>query len=152
MRGKGRKRRTGKDRNSKERWGPPRPLLHSISEIGASGHFVGQKTAQQMHKIASRSCPKLGVCYKGRGRTKGKERKGKEWKGEKMIGSEIYIHTLCYAIVLPGRKSGFRTGFGPDSSRKTYNSALRPILRLSLTESGRNPARKPDFRPASTIA
>ena len=27
--------------------------------------------------------------------------------------------TLCYAIVLPGRKSGFRAGFRPDSSRES---------------------------------
>ena len=68
--------------------------------------------------------------------------------------------TLCYAIVLPGRKSGFRAGFRPDSSRGNLKigppAGLRPaggpILMLSRLESGRNPARKPDFRPGSTIA
>ena len=62
--------------------------------------------------------------------------------------------------MLPGRKSGFRAGFRPDSSRESIKigppGGLRPaggtILRLSRLESSRNPARKPDFRPGSTIA
>ena len=71
-----------------------------------------------------------------------------------------FEHTLCYAIVLPGRKSGFRAGFRPDSIRESIeispSAGRRPagglILMLSRLESGRNPARKPDFRPGSTIA
>ena len=33
--------------------------------------------------------------------------------------------TLCYAIVLPGRKSAFRTGFWPDCCRETTEIGLR---------------------------
>ena len=69
-------------------------------------------------------------------------------------------YNLCYAIVLPGRKSVFRAGFRPESSRESFKigppGPLRPaggpILTLSRLESGRNPARKTDFRPGSTIA
>ncbi len=32
--------------------------------------------------------------------------------------------TLCYAIVLPGRKSGFRAGFRPDSTRENIKIGL----------------------------
>ncbi len=46
--------------------------------------------------------------------------------------------TLCYAMVLPGRKSGFRAAFRPDSSRETagLRPAGGPILRFSRLESG----------------
>jgi hypothetical protein len=68
--------------------------------------------------------------------------------------------TLCYAIVLPGRKLGFRAGFrshfiggslkiGPQAGRRPN---VGPILRVSRLESGRNPARKTGFRPGSIIA
>ena len=71
-----------------------------------------------------------------------------------------YSHTLCYAIVLPGRKSVFRAGFRPDSSRESLNigppAGLRPagglMLKLFRLEFGRNPARKTGFRPGSIIA
>ncbi len=33
--------------------------------------------------------------------------------------------TLCYAIALPGRKSGFRAAFRPNSNREWIKSALR---------------------------
>jgi hypothetical protein len=69
-------------------------------------------------------------------------------------------HTLGYAIVLPGWKSGFWAGLRPDSGRESFKighpaglgPAGGPILRLSEFESGRNVARKPDFRPGSIIA
>jgi hypothetical protein len=57
--------------------------------------------------------------------------------------------TLCYAIVLPGRSSGFRAGVRPDSFRDAGRPAGGPISRCSRLE--RNPARKLDFRPGSTI-
>ncbi len=66
--------------------------------------------------------------------------------------------TLCDAIVLPGRKSVFRAGCRPDSNRKSFKIGPpagrrpAPIVKLSRLESGRNPARKPDFWPGSTIA
>ncbi len=52
--------------------------------------------------------------------------------------------TLCYAIVLPGRKTGFRAGFRPDSSRESLKlgpaAGLRPaggpILRLFRNRAG----------------
>jgi hypothetical protein len=69
-------------------------------------------------------------------------------------------NTLCYAIMPPGRKLGFRGGFRPDSNRETKNigspAGRRPaggqILMLSRLASGRNPARKTDFRRGGTIA
>jgi hypothetical protein len=33
--------------------------------------------------------------------------------------------TLCYTVVFPGRNSGFRAGFRPDSSGKASKSSLR---------------------------
>ncbi len=33
-------------------------------------------------------------------------------------GSIVLVFTLCYAIVLPGRKTGFRAGFRPDYCRE----------------------------------
>ncbi len=67
---------------------------------------------------------------------------------------------LCYAIVFLGRQSGLRAGFRPDSSKGDIKirppdglrPAGEPILKLSQVESGRKPARKPDFRLGSTIA
>ncbi len=67
--------------------------------------------------------------------------------------------TLCHTIMLPGRKSGLRARFRWDSNRENLKigpaAGLRPaggpILMLSRLESGRNPARKPDFRTGSTI-
>ncbi len=68
-------------------------------------------------------------------------------------------YTLCYALVLPGRKSGFRAGFRPDSMLEDIkigpSVGRRPpggtILRLSRIESDRNPFRKADLRPGSII-
>ncbi len=67
---------------------------------------------------------------------------------------------LCYAIMLPSLKASFRAGFRPDSNRENNKigppAGRRPvggpILKLSRLESGRNPARKPDFRPGGNIA
>ncbi len=68
--------------------------------------------------------------------------------------------TLCHAIVFPGRRSGFLYGFRSDSCRESLNigppAGRRPaggqILRPYRLESGRNPARKTDFRLRSLIA
>jgi hypothetical protein len=68
--------------------------------------------------------------------------------------------TLVYAIMLPGQKSGFRAGSRPDSNRETIKvgppagplPAGVLMLSRSRLESGRNPARKPDFRPGRNIA
>ncbi len=57
---------------------------------------------------------------------------------------------LCYAIMLPGRKSNFRAGFRPDSKRESVKigppGGLRPgggqILMFSRLESGRKKRRK----------
>ncbi len=54
---------------------------------------------------------------------------------------------LCYAILLPGRKSAFRARFRPDSNRESFTigvpASLRPaggpILMLCRLKSGRNP-------------
>ncbi len=68
--------------------------------------------------------------------------------------------TLCYAIVLPGRKSGFRAGCRPETSRENIEigppvgrrPAGGPISMFSQSESGRNLAPKPDFWPGNVIA
>ena len=68
--------------------------------------------------------------------------------------------TLCYAIVLPGRKSGLRAGCRLNSSRESSNNfpptGLRPaggpILKFPLSKIVRNLARTPDFQPGSIIA
>ncbi len=61
--------------------------------------------------------------------------------------------TLCYAILLPGRRPGFRAGFRPDSNQESLKigppGGLRPAggpnFRLSLVE----PA---EIRPGSPIS
>ena len=73
---------------------------------------------------------------------------------------KIGLATLCYAIRLPGRRAGFRAGCRPDSNRASIQisspAGLRParglMLKLSRLDSGRNLARKPDFRSGCTIA
>ncbi len=68
--------------------------------------------------------------------------------------------TQCYAIAVPCWKPGFRAGLRPDSSLEhvkicpppDLRPAGGPVLMFSRLESGRNPARKSDFRPGSTIA
>jgi hypothetical protein len=65
--------------------------------------------------------------------------------------------TLVYTMVLPGQKSSFQAGSRPDSADlKIGPPAVRrpagvPILKLSRLESGRNPARKPDFGPKALL-
>ncbi len=64
--------------------------------------------------------------------------------------------TLRYAVVLPGLRAGFRLDsnrgsikIGPPAGRRP---AGEPISKLARLESGRKPARKPDFRAGNTIA
>ncbi len=74
----------------------------------------------------------------------------------------LSISTLCCAIVLPGRNRAGNLDSGPDLGGilvgKTYQDrpsrrpAGGPILMFSRLASGRNPARKLDFRPGSTFA
>ncbi len=62
--------------------------------------------------------------------------------------------TVCYAIVLSGRKSGFRAGFRPDSSRESLKigpPAGGPILRLSQLESGRIKPGSPISNPEALL-
>ncbi len=60
-------------------------------------------------------------------------------------------------MVLPGRKSGFRTGFWPDCYRASTDISppaglppAGPIAVLSREQSGQNPARKHDCITLST--
>ncbi len=75
-------------------------------------------------------------------------------------GRTIEQPTLCYAVMLPGWKSDFRGGFEPHSNQENTEigppARLRPaggpMLRLSRLESGRNPARRTDFRLGKPIS
>ena len=44
--------------------------------------------------------------------------------GDRTHEFEHLTRTLCYPIVFPGRKSGFRAGFRPDSSRENIKVCL----------------------------
>jgi hypothetical protein len=80
---------------------------------------------------------------------------------ERPNSHDTFIHDmiLCYLIVLPG-KSAFRAGFRPDCYQESAEigppAGLRPaggpISVLTRKQSKRNPARKPNFRPGSSIA
>ncbi len=67
---------------------------------------------------------------------------------------------LCYAKMLPGRKSAFQAGIWPDCYREYteigpadgQRPAGGPISVFSWHQSGQIPARKADLRPGSTIA
>ncbi len=67
---------------------------------------------------------------------------------------------LCYAIVLPGRKSAFRAGIWPDCYRGSTEigrpagrpPAGGPISVFSRQQSSQNPAQKADIRPGSIVA
>ena len=61
-------------------------------------------------------------------------------------------NTLCYAMVLPGRKLAFRAGFWPDCYRGSTEigppAGLRPAggpISMLLRWCGQNPARKGRF-------
>jgi hypothetical protein len=64
--------------------------------------------------------------------------------------------TLCYAIVLPGRKSCFWARLRLDSSRESLQIGLpsaghRTEFEAFPFESGRKPARKPDSGPEALL-
>ncbi len=69
------------------------------------------------------------------------------------------VHTLCCEIVLPGRKSGFRAGFWPDSYRESLKiglpAGLRPagelVLRAFPIRIQPQSGPKLGFRPGSII-
>ncbi len=70
------------------------------------------------------------------------------------ILTEIPDATLCYAISLPGRKSGVRAGWknlkiGPPAGRRPAGG---PILRPSRLESNRNPAHRVRSTPSHCIS
>ena len=78
---------------------------------------------------------------------------------ELILHEDIISITVYYAIVLPGRISGFRAAFRKDSRRESLKlsapAGLRPaggpILKLSRLESGRNLARKPISGPEALL-
>ncbi len=51
--------------------------------------------------------------------------------GARTAQTDLRVLTLCYAIVLPGRKSGFRAGFRPDYIRESLKigppAGRRPV-------------------------
>ncbi len=58
---------------------------------------------------------------------------------------------LCYALVLPGRKSDFRAGFWPYDYRESTEMGRR-CRHLPGSSPAQNSARKSDFWPGSIIA
>ncbi len=92
----------------------------------------------------------------GEGRREGKHDDERQ-QGRRLLTRQKRIHAAhrpdsCSAIVLPGRKSGFRAGFRLDSTRESFK--IGPLARpmLSQLESGRNSARKSEFWTGSTFA
>jgi hypothetical protein len=62
-----------------------------------------------------------------------------------VVDDELIEFVLCYALVLPGRKSGFRTGFRPDFGRSLVGTDFEafPIrIRPKSGPEARSPARK----------
>jgi hypothetical protein len=56
------------------------------------------------------------------------------WCGD-IHGPEAFkTHILCYAVVLPGRKSAFRAGFGRTATGQSQKSALRPKDKGKVSE------------------
>ncbi len=45
-----------------------------------------------------------------------------------IVWLHLGLNTLCYAIMLPGRKSAFRAGFEPDCYRESTEMAFRPAF------------------------
>ncbi len=56
------------------------------------------------------------------------------------------VSTLCYAIVLPGRKSAFRAGFWRTATGKAPKSALRPADRCRYFPGSSPPKSGPQGR------
>ncbi len=105
------------------------------------------------------------IKYRPEGRMIYKSRSGERCPHGKLTAAETpgtteNVCTLCYAILLPGRKLAFRAGFWPDCYRENtkigppagLRPAGEPISVLSRQQSGQNPARKADFWLGSTIA
>ncbi len=68
--------------------------------------------------------------------------------------TKVYRLALCYAIVLPDRKSAFRVGFGPDCYRESLKigppDGRRPAGGpIFLCFPGSSPAK---IRPGSSIS
>ncbi len=62
-------------------------------------------------------------------------------------------YTPCYAIVLPGRKSAFRFGFGGTATGKEPKSALRPAFGRPESPSRCSPGSSPaEIRPGRPIS
>ncbi len=68
------------------------------------------------------------------------------WDLAIVLKIQVNEHTVCYAIVLPGRKSDFRAGFRPDSCRGSLKISWRAgFAALPF----KNPA---EIRPGSPIS
>ncbi len=119
----------------------------------------GGRFGSQIVEFRPDTCKVSGPLELSRGESGGAGRAA-ELPGCYLEEWRVVSPTLCYTIVLPGRKSTFRVGCRPGSSRESLKisppagrrQAGGPMLKLSRLESGRIPARKPDFRPGNTIA
>ncbi len=65
--------------------------------------------------------------------------------GSPISGPQKLLRSVCYAILLPGWKSGFRAGFRPDSSRRSlkYHPSLAMLV---LPEPGTGSPTGPGWR------
>ncbi len=99
--------------------------------------------------------------YHGRANNNSNNDRNSETFGQlRCVLSQRHYCTLCYVIVIPARKSAFRTGFWPACYRESTEigppagrrPAGGPISVLSRSQAGHNPVQKADLRPGSTIA
>ncbi len=110
-----------------------------VKECGQSGASRGWGKASYFFEVPSYAgCHSPPLCDL-RGAT-----------NARAVLEESIAPTLCYAIVLPGRKSACRAGFLPDCYRENTKTALRPAdVVSSRYQSGQNLVRNADFRPGS---
>jgi hypothetical protein len=138
---------------------PPRPPRGGLGgwQTPNPGGLGGQEPPKGVNQYTCLFVAKGEVRLACSGSTSScvKQEAADEREAERRRGPTLFFTFMSnVSIVLQGRKSGFRAGFGPASDRESIKSppAGGQILMFCRLESGRNAARKPDFRPGSILA